>query len=72
MCFDIKDASWPQAKVIKLKDAVANRNNRVKLQGWVHRLRVQGKDMMFIVLRDGYGLIQCVLTGRCALINIHS
>lgn len=44
--------------------AADNRDVRVKVSGWVHRLRVQGKDMMFIVLRDGYGLIQCVLTGK--------
>lgn len=27
-------------------------------------MRVQGKDMMFLVLRDGYGHLQCVLTGK--------
>jgi asparaginyl-tRNA synthetase len=59
-----QDTSLPVAKTIKLKDATASRGSRVKVCGWVHRLRVQGKDMMFIVLRDGYGLIQCVLTGK--------
>lgn len=60
----VQDASLSKAKRIQLREAGENRNVRVKVSGWVHRLRVQGKDMMFVVLRDGYGLIQCVLTGR--------
>jgi asparaginyl-tRNA synthetase len=58
------DPSLATAKPIKLYDAVENRDVRLKVSGWVHRLRSQGKDMMFVVLRDGYGLIQCVLTGK--------
>ena len=58
-----QDSSLVPAKKIQLREAVANRGARVKVSGWVHRLRVQGKDMIFIVVRDGYGLIQCVLTG---------
>jgi aspartyl/asparaginyl-tRNA synthetase len=49
---------------IKIRDAVVSRGKRVKVSGWVHRLRVQGKDMMFVVLRDGSGYLQCVLTGQ--------
>lgn len=49
---------------IKIRQAIANRGKRVKVSGWVHRLRVQGKDMMFIILRDGSGYLQCVLTGK--------
>ncbi|KAG2186537.1 hypothetical protein INT44_002761 [Umbelopsis vinacea] len=59
-----EDASLPKAQTIKIRDAVASRGKRVKVSGWVHRLRVQGKDMMFAVLRDGSGYIQCVLTGQ--------
>ena len=59
-----EDKSLPVAKFIKLRDAVQNRNVRVKVSGWIHRIRVQGKDMMFVVLRDGYGFIQCVMTGE--------
>ena len=47
---------------IKIVKGVANRNKRVQVCGWVHRLRSQ-KDLMFIVLRDGTGYLQCVLQG---------
>ena len=40
------------------------RGKRILINGWVHNIRVQGRDLMFIVLRDGYGLLQCVLRGR--------
>lgn len=33
------------------------------VSGWVHRHRVQGKDIAFTVLRDGSGYLQCVLNG---------
>lgn len=45
---------------IKIKDAVNKRGSRVSIKGWVHRLRNQG-GLMFIVLRDGSGFLQCVL-----------
>ncbi|CEI99853.1 Putative Asparaginyl-trna synthetase [Rhizopus microsporus] len=59
-----EDASLPPAKKIKIRQSTEHRGKRVKVSGWVHRLRVQGKDMMFVVLRDGSGYLQCVLTGR--------
>ncbi|WEW57787.1 asparagine--tRNA ligase [Emydomyces testavorans] len=39
------------------------RGTRVRVLGRVHRLRVQ-KDVIFVTLSDGYGLLQCVFTGN--------
>lgn len=56
-------ADAPEAKRIKIRDGVQSRDTRVKVCGWVHRLRSQ-KDRMFVVLRDGTGYLQCVLQGK--------
>jgi len=37
-----EDVSLPKAKVIKIVDGKENRGSRVKINGWVHRLRRQG------------------------------
>lgn len=39
------------------------RDQRVRVSGWVHRLRDQ-QEIMFVVLRDGTGYLQAVLTGQ--------
>uniref|UniRef100_A0A182TBP5 Aminoacyl-transfer RNA synthetases class-II family profile domain-containing protein n=1 Tax=Anopheles maculatus TaxID=74869 RepID=A0A182TBP5_9DIPT len=57
-----EDPSWPVAKSIKIAHGADNRGVRVRIYGWVHRLRRQGKGLMFITLRDGTGFLQCVLT----------
>ncbi|XP_008543503.1 asparagine--tRNA ligase, cytoplasmic [Microplitis demolitor] len=59
-----EDKSLPAAIRIRIKDAVEHRDKRVKLFGWVHRLRRQGKSLMFITLRDGTGFLQCVLNDK--------
>lgn len=46
----------------KLASLVDYRDKRVRVFGWVHRLRQQ-KDLTFITLRDGSGLLQVVLGG---------
>ncbi|KAI8459673.1 hypothetical protein BY996DRAFT_8527713, partial [Phakopsora pachyrhizi] len=53
------------AKRIKINQTVENRDIKVRLFGWVHRLRQQ-KGLIFVVLRDGTGYLQCVLGGRLA------
>lgn len=60
-----EDASLPAARKIKIRQAKALRDTRVKISGWVHRLRQQ-KDLTFLTLRDGTGYLQCVLAGRVA------
>jgi asparaginyl-tRNA synthetase len=60
----VMDETLSAAKTVKIDQCEEMRGKRVAVSGWVHRSRVQGKDMMFIVLRDGYGFLQCVLTGR--------
>ncbi|KAK3097584.1 hypothetical protein FSP39_011176 [Pinctada imbricata] len=59
-----QDPSLPAPKQIKIRDTVQTRDVRVKIYGWVHRLRRQGRTLMFIVLRDGTGFLQCVLSDK--------
>ncbi|GMM52839.1 asparagine--tRNA ligase [Starmerella bacillaris] len=49
----------------KIQDLAKYRDQRVSVSGWIHRLRAQ-KGLVFIVLRDGTGLVQIVLQGDLA------
>ncbi|KAL0213061.1 hypothetical protein RCL1_006687 [Eukaryota sp. TZLM3-RCL] len=40
--------------------------DRLKICGWVHFVRAEGKSLMFLVVRDGSASLQCVLTGNLA------
>lgn len=57
----VQDPSLPEAKRIRITEGAEHREGRVRIYGWVHRLRRQGKGLMFITLRDGTGFLQCVL-----------
>lgn len=53
----------------KLGSLTELRTKRIRVFGWVHRFRPQ-KDIIFLVLRDGTGYLQAVLSGqvvRCSL-----
>ncbi|CAO2654188.1 Nn.00g109210.m01.CDS01 [Neocucurbitaria sp. VM-36] len=70
-----EDTSLPQAVKIKLDDTDPKKvtlgdgkdvkGTRVRVFGRVHRERRQ-KDVMFVTLRDGYGYMQVILTGKLA------
>lgn len=47
----------------KIKSLEPLRGQRVRVSGWIHRLRDQ-KGIIFVVLRDGTGYLQCVLSGQ--------
>ncbi|KAK0526507.1 asparagine--tRNA ligase [Tilletia horrida] len=53
------------AQKIKIGQGINNRDKRISVKGWVHRLRQQS-NITFLVLRDGTGYLQCVLTGKLA------
>lgn len=66
---DIKieeDKSLPQAPKKRINKAYEAVGQRVKVYGWIHRIR-NNKKLVFVVLRDGYGYLQAVLTGNLAL-----
>lgn len=56
-----EDKSLPEAKKIRIFEGEKYRDQRVKIYGWAHRIRRQGKNLMFITLRDGTGFLQTVL-----------
>ncbi|XP_014771624.1 asparagine--tRNA ligase, cytoplasmic isoform X2 [Octopus bimaculoides] len=59
-----QDPSLPEAKKIKISASKAHHKERVKVYGWVHRIRRQGRTLIFLILRDGTGFLQCVLTEK--------
>jgi asparaginyl-tRNA synthetase len=65
----VEDPSLPVATRIEVHQAKFHADKRIKVYGWVHNLRVQGSNLMFVELRDGTGtpmILQCVLSGSLA------
>ncbi|KAG4301489.1 hypothetical protein PCK1_002415 [Pneumocystis canis] len=60
-----KDENIDKAVNIKIRQAKFSRGILVKVSGWIHRLRNQ-KNLIFLILRDGTGYLQCLLSGRVA------
>lgn len=58
-----EDASLPRAIKIKIRQCSQYDGQRVKVFGWCHHIRTQSKKLIFVVLRDGTGFLQVVLTG---------
>ncbi len=45
---------------MKISEALSAKKGKVSLKGWVYRIR-KGKDVVFVVLRDSTGIIQCAV-----------
>lgn len=59
---DPKKVKLRSAGSEKDADQGEGKGSRVRVTGRIHRLRTQ-KDVIFVILQDGYGFLQCVLTG---------
>lgn len=62
-----EDPNLPSAKQVKIRDLADCVGKRVKIYGWVHHLRTDGKKLWFIDLRDGTGFAQVVFTGTMCM-----
>ncbi|KAJ3202665.1 hypothetical protein HK099_001770, partial [Clydaea vesicula] len=60
----VEDKNLPPALTIKIRQIFEFKEKRISIAGWVHRLRFQGKELAFLILRDGTGYIQCILNGK--------
>lgn len=63
----VNDPSLPEPTKAKVRDLSKLIGSRVKIFGWVHHLRRDGKKLFFIDLRDGTGFIQVVLSGEMCM-----
>eukprot|EP00479_Gromia_sphaerica_P009073 TRINITY_DN3702_c0_g1_i1.p2 TRINITY_DN3702_c0_g1~~TRINITY_DN3702_c0_g1_i1.p2 ORF type:complete len:138 (-),score=25.64 TRINITY_DN3702_c0_g1_i1:1058-1471(-) len=59
-----EDPDLPPAIKIRVKDMKNHDGERIKISGWAHRVRRQGKAI-FVLLRDGTGLVDSIL--QCVL-----
>ncbi|CAD5206710.1 unnamed protein product [Bursaphelenchus okinawaensis] len=49
---------------VKLRSVSDYVGKRVRISAWAHRVRRQGKNLMFVVLRDGSGYLQAVFNDK--------
>jgi hypothetical protein len=54
----------PSCMQIKIRDGKDHVGARVKVSAWCHRIRTQGKNLTFLILRDGTGFLQAILTDQ--------
>ena len=59
-----EDATLPKPVTAKIRDLQNLRDQRVHVAGWAHRIRRQGRQLLFLVLRDGTGFLQCLLSDK--------
>ncbi|CAD5209776.1 unnamed protein product [Bursaphelenchus xylophilus] len=57
----VLDETLPTPINVKLREVAAHVDKRIVVSAWVHRVRRQGRNLMFWVLRDGTGFVQAVL-----------
>jgi len=60
----LNDKNTTSAKEFKIAVSHTKKGERIQVKGWCHRIRRQGKELLFIVLRDGTQQLQCILTGQ--------
>ncbi|EDW27257.1 GL21125 [Drosophila persimilis] len=59
-----EDPSWPVARKIRIMEGTENRGSRVKVYGWVHRLRRQGKGPDIHHAEGWHWVPACVLNDQ--------
>lgn len=67
----VEDPHGGGAKRVKVSEALqcSEGDQRIVVMGWVHRMRSQGRKMMFVTLRDGSGLLQALISGDSGLLE---